>query len=293
MDTIVFFGHQQQQCCRFYTKVVSGFSKRVEAEDMIRRLRPYEDLTDCVLRVFKPKGRNLSFLHFCIIVEDVHVQEPNYHLFCSQCYWFAMMVIGISMLQGGHIQVYDIPQKNGTAEPRRGTLKTHTTTNRQMPTGLGHKLSIPSLSEEDIKHVPDEDIKHITNMGSAGTIKYGAFKVRVISVPFSTIWEAGRESRNQYRLLCNELARVQNCAMVERKQLEDQTLQAKSELLQAQKELLQAKGEAQQANERADRAEAEAQRAKAELERFQKSVSRRRLDSVASVISILPSTSEL
>jgi hypothetical protein len=200
-------------------------SKAVEADDSIRRLRTAEAPTDCVLRVFEPEGQNLSFLHFCIIVEDVHVREPNYHLIHSQCYWFAMMIMGISMLQGGRIQLHDIPQRKGTVEPSWRTLKAHTgtTMNGQMPTGLDHELPIPSLSEEDVQrvtdevnkcvtaenitHDTDEDIKHITNVGSAGTIQsitYGAFKVRVISVSFSTIWEAGRESRNQYSSLCNE-----------------------------------------------------------------------------------------
>jgi hypothetical protein len=183
-------------------------SNPVEADDVIIALRSDKVVTDPILRVFEPEGRNLSFLHFCIIVEDVHDQEPDYKLFRSQCYWFAMMVMGISMLQGGYVQIYANPTKNGTAKPYCATLRAHSTTNRQMPSGLDHELPIPSLSEEGIQAtVTDEEIKHITNVGSAGTIQsitYGLFKVRVIRVSFNAIWEAGRESHDHYDVLLKE-----------------------------------------------------------------------------------------
>ncbi|KAF8190888.1 hypothetical protein BJ912DRAFT_316136 [Pholiota molesta] len=259
------------------TSSQDSLSKSGEADDVVRGLRPEEEVAGRVLRVFEPEGRNLSFLHFCIIVEDVHDQEPDYKLFRSQCYWFAMMVMGISMLQGGHVQIYEKLSKNRHAKPYCATLQAYTTTNREIPNDLDQGLPIPSILSPS-----EEDIREITKVGSAGTIQsitYGLFEVRVISVSFNAIWEAGRESQDHYNILFEELGLVQNFFVAQTRQYKERAERAEAE--------------AQRANERAARSEAEAQQAKAELERLHKSVSRRRLDSVASVVSILPSTSEL
>src|SRR6266545_130191 len=61
------------------------------ADDRIYRVDSFEPpASDVILHDIEPK--NLTFLQFLLIVDQVHAEDKMYSVFAGQCYWFAHLV---------------------------------------------------------------------------------------------------------------------------------------------------------------------------------------------------------
>ncbi|KAF8172111.1 hypothetical protein BJ912DRAFT_994505 [Pholiota molesta] len=170
------------------------------AYDMVSRLGPSDVYPPgvVILRSFEPSHNSLSLLHLAMIIEAVHDAQPEYHVLTANCYWFAMMIMGISMLQGGYVQVVGktSPTEDESLEPPPQVfVNPHTS-------GLD---TIPAANEGDIEvqmPIPTpkkDDIAVITNGAGAGTktvVLLGA--VEIVKASFKDIWKVGRQSQNHY-----------------------------------------------------------------------------------------------
>ncbi|KAF8172119.1 hypothetical protein BJ912DRAFT_994557, partial [Pholiota molesta] len=154
------------------------------AFDRLSRLRPSDAYPPgvAVLRSFEPLHDSLSLLHLAMIIEAVHDVQPDYHVLSANCSWFATMIMGISMLQGGYVRVVGetSPAEDEPLEPPQVFIEPHTLSDPAMPEDL---MPIPTPNKDDIEV--------ITNGAGAG-------KKTLTKVSFKEIWEVGQRSQNHY-----------------------------------------------------------------------------------------------
>lgn len=63
--------------------------------------------------IFEPQPGPIPLLRLAAIIASVHNQNSHYTVLRSQCYWFAMLVMGVAMTQGGHVKsVIEKPSKS-------------------------------------------------------------------------------------------------------------------------------------------------------------------------------------
>lgn len=76
--------------------------KPMAAMDVVQNIENKTIPRSRVQAVFDPQPP-IPLLRLAIIVATVHDQNSFYAVLRSQCYWFAMLIMGVSMAQGGQI----------------------------------------------------------------------------------------------------------------------------------------------------------------------------------------------
>jgi hypothetical protein len=194
----------------------SSIAKSGPAYDRLSQLSPSDVYPPgvVVLRSFAPVHNSLSLLHLAMIIEAVHDTQPDYHVLTANCYWFAMMIMGISMLQGGYVRVVGKTSsaEDKRLEPPQVYVKPHTSSDPEMPEDL---MPIPAVNKDDIEvqmPIPTpkkDDIAIITNGAGAGkkTVVF-SWAVRIVKASFKDIWEVGRRSQNHYDVIYGYVSTV-------------------------------------------------------------------------------------
>jgi hypothetical protein len=110
------------------------------ALDVVRTLMPDYQYPShvVVLRTFEPAPNTLSLLSLAVAIEATHDAQPYYRTFPGQSRWFALTVMGISMLQGGRVKVFE---GKGDPGPHWEPLSPHILSDAHLPVVLG--LPVP------------------------------------------------------------------------------------------------------------------------------------------------------
>ncbi|KAF9485042.1 hypothetical protein BDN70DRAFT_984776 [Pholiota conissans] len=172
----------------------SKSSTTSNAKDVARTLRK-EEVTPPSVLVFEPTPGSLSLLHLILIAQEVHELAPEYSLFKRQCYWFAMMVMAISMLQGGkaHTATYK--------DRKKEDFVWKTSMVPQFPVAVDQEGNISKILDLPYEPLPDKkDLSTILPVLKAEAGKFHAVRV-IRKLDASRIWSSMEEARGRYQSL--------------------------------------------------------------------------------------------
>jgi hypothetical protein len=79
--------------------------KPTAAVDVIQNIGDKTFPGSRVLRIFEPQPEPIPLLRLAAIVASVHEHNSSYTPLRSQCYWFAILVMGVAMTQGGRAKI--------------------------------------------------------------------------------------------------------------------------------------------------------------------------------------------
>ncbi|KAF9480205.1 hypothetical protein BDN70DRAFT_992833 [Pholiota conissans] len=215
-----------------------SLDKTKPAKDVVQYLGNIQFPGSRILTVFEPQP-HIPLLLLAIIIETVHDKEFLYTLVRNQCYWFAMLVMGVSMSQGGLVQSFPLKRGKGKMRADGGSeVKLLQPLQFSDPdigsSGLG---AIPILPEGDIT---------VKELGPSVGTHTG---VPIVSVRHDEIREVAIEAQRRYKdelekLATKRAAQEAVARMLEHAQSEIEAANARAEAANARNEAANARAEA-------------------------------------------------
>ncbi|KAF9480207.1 hypothetical protein BDN70DRAFT_894293 [Pholiota conissans] len=149
-----------------------------------------------VRTVFEPRP-SIPLLRLAIIIETVHERNTLYTILRNQCYWFAMLVMGVAMAQGGEVKSYpDKPAKGKTPECEIKYLR---------PVHISDS-TVDSSGVCDIPIQPGPATEPSMTVGDLKTTVGTHNGIPIVALPPKEILSAALESQRRYEEVSQKLA---------------------------------------------------------------------------------------
>ncbi|KAF9471549.1 hypothetical protein BDN70DRAFT_888022 [Pholiota conissans] len=164
------------------------------AMDIVKNIGQMQFPGSRVLTIFEPDPP-IPLLQLVITIESIHHRNTFYTMLRNQCYWFATLIMNISMTLGGTGEFFPVKGKVG-AKPEVKHLRRIQLSD----------TDIDSSGLSEIPIYPGPEAEPHETVGELGTIVGMHKGIPIVAVSPVEIREAALESQRRYECTLHELA---------------------------------------------------------------------------------------